>query len=169
MALFYKPIQSTIANKDGEKLWHLSLVKTGVVVETQELAQTIAEKSSLTPGDAHNVVRNLMSVMRKELLNSNSVRLEGLGTFTMKARTRGKGVKTAEEVNPNQITTLRCVFTPEYSRPAAMGTTRVITDGVQFVHINKLTKGIVGGGTDSSGNSPGGDDDGGDDWQDPDA
>ena len=165
MPLFYKPVKSTIANKDGEKLWHLSLVKTGTIVGTQELGEAIAEKSSLTPGDAHNVVRNLMSVMRAELLNSNSVRLEGLGTFTMKARTRGRGVQTAEEVNPDQITSLRCIFTPEYSRPAAMGTTRAITNGVQFVHINKLTKGMVA----SNGDSFGDDDGGGDDWQDPDA
>ena len=30
-----------------------------------------------------NVIRNLMSVMREQLLNSRTVRLEGLGTFTM--------------------------------------------------------------------------------------
>lgn len=36
------------------------------------------------------------------LLNSRTVRLNGLGTFTMKARTRGKGTEKAEDVNPNQ-------------------------------------------------------------------
>ena len=79
----------------------------------------IAEKSSLTPGDVHNVIRNLMTVMRSQLLNSRTVRLDVLGTFTMKARTRGKGVETPEEVNPNQVTALRCQFAPEYIRPAA--------------------------------------------------
>ena len=95
MPLFYKAVQSPIANKAGAKLWHLNLVKAGGTVATQQLAEVIAEKSSLTAGDVQNVVRNLMSVMREYLLNSRSVRLDGLGTFTMKACTRGKGVESA--------------------------------------------------------------------------
>ena len=90
MTLFYKAVQSTMATKAGDKKWHLNLVKIGKTVSTQQLAEMIAEKSSLTPGDVHNVVRNLMTAMRSELLNSKTVRLEGLGTFTMKARSRGR-------------------------------------------------------------------------------
>lgn len=93
-------------------MWHLNLVKAGGTVATQQLAEVIAEKSSLTAGDVQNVVRNLMSVMREYLLNSRSVRLDGLGTFTMKACTRGKGVESADKVSPNQITALKCRFTP---------------------------------------------------------
>ena len=79
MPLFYKAVQSPIANKAGAKLWHLNLVKAGGTVATQQLAEVIAEKSSLTAGDVQNVVRNLMSVMREYLLNSRSVRLAGPG------------------------------------------------------------------------------------------
>ena len=64
MALFYKAVKSTMATKSGDKKWHLNLVKVGKVVSTQQLAEMIAEKSSLTPGDVHNVVRNLMTAMR---------------------------------------------------------------------------------------------------------
>lgn len=92
MPLFYYARQSSLATKEGAKLWHLSLKKVGRAVDAQQLAEVIAEKSSLTPGDVHNVIRNLMTVMRSQLLNSRTVRLDGLGTFTMKARTRGKGV-----------------------------------------------------------------------------
>lgn len=143
MPLFYRPVQASVANKDGKKLWHLNLVRAGKTVNTQELAEAIAEKSSLTAGDVQNVVRNLMSVMREHLLNSRTVRLEGLGTFTMKARTQGKGVESADKVNPNQVTLLRCQFTPEYTRPAAIGTTRVLLQGVQFMHADAL-KGMTG-------------------------
>ena len=101
-------------------------------MDTQSLAESIAEKSSLTPGDVQNVIRNLMSTMRMHLLNSRTVRLNGLGTFTMKARTRGKGTEKSEDVNPNQVTALRCQFTPEYTRPAAIGTTRALIQGVEF-------------------------------------
>ena len=126
MPLFYYARQSSLATKEGAKLWHLSLKKVGRAVDAQQLAEVIAEKSSLTPGDVHNVIRNLMTVMRSQLLNSRTVRLDGLGTFTMKARTRGKGVAKSEDVNPNQVTALRCQFTPEYTRPAAIGTTRAL-------------------------------------------
>ena len=152
MPLFYKAVQSPIANKAGAKLWHLNLVKAGGTVATQQLAEVIAEKSSLTAGDVQNVVRNLMSVMREYLLNSRSVRLDGLGTFTMKACTRGKGVESADKVSQNQITALKCRFTPEYTRPAAIGTTRALTQGVQFLHADLLKndtseEGPSGGGS----------------------
>ncbi len=145
MPLFYYARQSSLATKDGAKLWHLSLKKIGRAIDCQMLAETIAEKSSLTQGDVHNVIRNLMTTMRMHLLNSRTVRLDGLGTFTMKARTRGKGVEAEKDVNPNQVTALRCQFTPEYTRPAAIGTTRALLQGVEF---EKWT----GKGTDESGN-----------------
>lgn len=126
MPLFYRARQSQLKTKEGKKQWHLTLVKVGKMVTSQQLAEVIAEKSSLTPGDVHNVIRNLMTAMRKELLNSRSVRLEGLGTFTMKACTQGNGVDQEEEVNPNQVKALRCLFTAEYTRPAAIGTTRAL-------------------------------------------
>ena len=157
MPLFYYARQSSLATKEGAKLWHLSLKKVGRAVDAQQLAEVIAEKSSLTPGDVHNVIRNLMTVMRSQLLNSRTVRLDGLGTFTMKARTRGKGVTKSEDVNPNQVTALRCQFTPEYTRPAAIGTTRALLQGVEF---EKWT-GVVTDGKDDAGdggNSGGGSD-----------
>ena len=91
MPLIYKPYQATLANKEGQKLYYPRLVKFGKMVNTQKMAELIAEKASLTAGDVHNVIRNLMSVMREQLLNSRTVRLEGLGTFTMIAKAGGKG------------------------------------------------------------------------------
>lgn len=81
MPLFYRARQSQLKTKEGKKQWHLTLVKVGKMVTSQQLAEVIAEKSSLTPGDVHNVIRNLMTAMRKELLNSRSVRLEGIRHF----------------------------------------------------------------------------------------
>lgn len=133
----------------------LEFKKVGKAVDTQSLAESIAEKSSLTPGDVQNVIRNLMSTMRMHLLNSRTVRLNGLGTFTMKARTRGKGTEKAEDVNPNQVTALRCQFTPEYTRPAAIGTTRALIQGVEF----EKWKGTTAD-DNSSGNGNGGPDSG---------
>lgn len=145
MPLIYKPYQATLANKEGQKLYYPRLVKFGKMVNTQKMAELIAEKASLTAGDVHNVIRNLMTAMRKELLNSRSVRLEGLGTFTMKACTQGHGVDQEEEVSPNQVAALRCLFTPEYTRPAAIGTTRALLQGVEFQKVSAIGGAINGG------------------------
>ena len=122
-------------------------------MDTQLLAESIAEKSSLTPGDVQNVIRNLMSTMRMHLLNSRTVRLNGLGTFTMKARTRGKGTEKAEDVNPNQVTALRCQFTPEYTRDAGGNITRALIQGATYIHVNQLTKALGAGGGGNTGGS----------------
>ncbi len=148
MALFYKPSQSAIATKDGEKLWYPVLIKVGKIVDTITLAESIAEKSAMTPGDVLSVVRNLMTTMRTHLLDSKSVRLDGLGTFTIKASASGNGVKTAEEVSASQIRMLKCQFTPEYSRNFG-NTTRALLKGVEFS--NLLNKDVAA--SDNSGSA----------------
>ena len=125
MPLIYKPYQATLANKEGQKLYYPRLVKFGKMVNTQ------------------NVIRNLMSVMREQLLNSRTVRLEGLGTFTMIAKAGGKGVELESKVSSSQITSLRCQFTPEYTRAANGSATRALTTGVEFVHIKDVAGSFV--------------------------
>lgn len=159
MALIYKGFQSSLADKSGKKLYYPRLVKMGNIVSTQKLAELIAEKSSLTPGDVHNVVRNLMTVMREQLLNSRSVRLDGLGTFTMIAHANGTGVESANDVTSAQITRLQCRFTPEYTRASGSTATRALLDGVEYVRLDKLatlsaeTDTAAEGDNNSSGNS----------------
>ena len=116
MPLFYYARQSSLATKEGAKLWHLSLKKVGRAVDAQQLAEVIAEKSSLTPGDVHNVIRNLMTVMRSQLLNSRTVRLDGLGTFTMKARTRGNGREWLRTVRMMPVMVVIPVAVPTVTR-----------------------------------------------------
>ena len=151
MPLIYKPYQATLANKEGQKLFYPRLVKIGRTVNTQKMAELIAEKASLTAGDVHNVIRNLMSVMREQLLNSRTVRLEGLGTFTMVAKACGKGVEQESKVSSSQIVSLRCQFTPEYTRSAG-NTTRALTAGVEFVHVKDVESSFVA--ADDSGEDP---------------
>ena len=152
MPLIYKAYQSTMQTKDKKKLYYPRLVKMGKVVDTQKLGELIAQKASLTPGDVHNVVRNLMEVMREQLLNSRTVRLDGLGTFTMIAKAGGNGVAVADKVNPGQIKNLRCQFTPEYKRPEGSPATRALTEGVEYVNITELAgKPGTGDGGDEGG------------------
>ena len=156
MPLIYKPYQANIANKAGQKLYYPRLVQFSKMVNKQKMA------------DVHNVIRNLMSVMREQLLNSRTVRLEGLGTFTMIAKAGGKGVVLESKVSSSQIVSLRCQFTPEYTRSADGVTTRALTSGVEFVHVKDVAGGFVddddknhsgGGDNPGGGSTPGGDDD----------
>ncbi len=132
MTLFFKARKSTLASKDGKKKWFPILVKVGTPVSLIDMAEEVAEKSSLTPGDVLSANRNLMTVMSRHLLNSQSVRLDGLGTFTVISKANGTGVDTEEEVSSLQINGLRVRFTPEYTRSNAEGTTRAMFSKVKF-------------------------------------
>ncbi len=132
MTLYYRAIQSNLESEDGTKKWYPSLVKSKKMIETKTLADQIAYSSSLTPGDVRNVIDNLLEAMRQHLMNSRSVRLEGLGTFTVRAKSNGNGVDTPEEVNPKQINTLRIQFTPSYTRNTIEGTTRAMFSDITF-------------------------------------
>ena len=47
MPLIYKPYQANIANKAGQKLYYPRLVKFSKMVNTQKMAELIAEKASI--------------------------------------------------------------------------------------------------------------------------
>jgi len=102
VALLYKPVRANIASADGKKKWHPHLVKRGTV-DLMKIAVEIAGRSSLTPGDVYNVIQNLFSSMQEHLLNSETVKLDGLGRFTVKAHSEGNGVDTSEEVSKRVI------------------------------------------------------------------
>ena len=98
-----------------------------------------------------------MSIMKRHLLNSKSVCLDGFGTFTIICRARKMGVDSKEEVTPKQITDLKIRFTPSYTRNAFEGTTRAMFSGVDFEMYGKKSKAST---TDSNNNNDGtGDDD----------
>lgn len=137
MTLFYRSWRATVEDKEGNKKCFPRLVKMGKIIDTYELAIEIAEKSSLTPGDTLNVIDNLMLVMKRHLLNSRSVRLNGLGTFTIFCRARGNGVDTEEEVSSNQIKNLSVRFLPEYTVSGFEGKTRAMFQGVEFERIDR--------------------------------
>lgn len=165
MPLLYKPIQNSLESKDGKRKWRPTLVKFNKVITTKEIAQELADLSAQSPGDAYNLFKNLAPVMKRYLLNSFSVNIEGLGTFTMVAKSQGNGVDTSDEVKPNQIKSLRVQFTPTATRSANGTMTRSMTEGVTFELYGSQSAftSSSSGGNDNGG----GDDDGG--WVDPSA
>jgi predicted histone-like DNA-binding protein len=132
MSLLYKARQSNLETKDGKKKWYPYLMKIGKAMSTQELGELIAEKSSLSPGDVHNVIRTMMTTIRHEMLNNRSVQLDGLGIFTLYVHAKGNGVDTCDEVNYRQINRLSVHFSPTSSRNANGTLTRAMYDDVSY-------------------------------------
>lgn len=160
MPVLYKTIQSTKENKEGKKLYHPRIVHTGTVSTTQ-LAREIAEYSSLSTGDVKNTIDNMVTVMTKHLHASESVTVDGLGTFSIIMRSRGKGAATADEVKAAQALLL-VRFTPSFTKNQDNTVaTRSLITGVKCVPYNAASGngGSNNGGGNSGGNSGGGDGD----------
>lgn len=152
MPVIYSSYQSSLKNKEGKKLFHPRVVLTGNV-DTDRIAKEIAEYSSLTPGDTKNVIDNLVRVMTTHLQASESVTLDGLGTFRLVMRSSGRGVETEEEVNAAQAS-ITVNFQPTTTKNLDRTTaTRSMTTGVKCVRLDKYTG--ASGSDDNNGNEGG--------------
>ena len=155
MPVLYSVRQSTIANKEGKKLFHPQVKTTGTVT-LDTMAEEVAELSSLSPGDVKNGVDNLISVMTRHMQSGESVMLGDLGSFYFVMKSIGKGFETAEEVNANSCR-LKVMFRPATTRNSDRTVaTRTLLTGVTFKKIDTLLPGsgtTTSGGSSSGGNS----------------
>ena len=145
-----------MANKDGQKLWHPSVVTSGSV-DLKKLSEEIAELSSLSEGDVYNVCKNLVNVMTRHLQSSEVVQVDDFGTFRIAMRSVGKGFATSEEEVNAQYCALRIKILPSSTRNND-GTvaTRAFTTGTTFKRIdtlNGMTSGSSSGGSSTGGAS----------------
>lgn len=139
MPVIFQPQQSSIANKAGKKLYFPRVILTGNV-GTDVVAAEIAELSSLTTGDVKNVIDNLVSVVKRHLQASESVTLDGFGTFRYTLKTLSGGVENEADVNANQAQ-LMVRFQPSSTRKTD-GTvaTRSLVSGAKCVRFDLLPK-----------------------------
>ena len=145
MPVLYSVRQSTIANKEGKKLYHPQVRISGSV-SLDALSAEVAELSSLSPGDVKNTVDNLVSVMTRHMQSSESVLIDGLGSFYLATKSVGKGFETAEEVNVNNCR-LRVVFRPATTRNSDRTVaTRTLVTGATFTKLDSLITPLPGGG-----------------------
>lgn len=162
MPVIYKPIQSTLANKEGKKLFYPRVVLTGNV-NTEQVAKEIAELSSLTTGDAKNVIDNLVIVMTRHLQASESVTLNGLGTFRLSMKSTMNGVEDATKVSATQASLL-VRFLPAAKRNLdGTVSTRSLVTGAKCVRFDLQDA----EGTPDDGNPDGGSGGDGDENQNP--
>ena len=160
MPVLYKPFQSILEDKNKKKLFHPRVIYTANVSTTQ-LAKEIAAYSSLSPGDVKNTLDNLVTVMGQHLQASESVSLDGFGTFRMVMKSNGKGVETSEEVSAAQAS-LTVRFLPNFTKnPDRTTATRSLVTGAKCVRFDRTDTPASGSGnTNKPGGGDGGEGDG---------
>ncbi|MBR3897280.1 MAG: HU family DNA-binding protein [Bacteroidaceae bacterium] len=132
MPIPYKARKAIFANKEGKKLYHPQVVIIGNT-DLNDLSKEVAELSSLSTGDVKNTIDNLIIVMTRHLQSGESVTLDGLGSFTLSLKSRGKGAETPEEVSPSDAR-LKINFRPTSTRNSDRTVaTRSLMTGSTFV------------------------------------
>lgn len=157
--MYYKEQQDVFPDKAGNKLWRPAVVRTGKTVGIKALSKHISTATTLTESDITAVLLSLPQFMNIYLKEGHTVRLDGLGTFAVYGRSKGKGVIDKEDVRPSQFSSLVLKFTPEYTVSTGGTRTRTLLDGVEFTHINRLLKGFSADSDNAGGNDDGNDDD----------
>ena len=155
MPVFYKAAQSILENKAGKKLFYPRIVLKGNVT-TDQIAREIAEYSSLSKGDTKNTIDNLVRVMTTHLQSSESVTLDGFGTFRMTMKSNGKGVEAADKDSAAQATlTVRFLPSCTTKNLDHSVATRSMVTGVKCLPYNSKVTGNGSGGGSSSGGDGG--------------
>lgn len=130
---FYKAFQL-----DSNKKWYPKAVQVDQPFTTDELADRLADISTVSRADVWAVLKNLPGVMADMMAQGRSVRMDGLGTFRYTINAEKQGVDTAEEVSDAQITAVRVRYTPETRRPNRTGavTRALVDDNLRWVRFD---------------------------------
>lgn len=86
MSVLYKLYQDN--RKNGTQRFYARAVQLNIV-DTKKLASLIEEKCTLTHADIVACISALVSEMRRELQNSNIVKLDGFGSFRVGIKSTG--------------------------------------------------------------------------------
>lgn len=147
---FFKKIQQKING-----LWYPKSVTVGNPVKTDEVADRLAQISTVSRADTYAVLKDLAGVMADYMAQGRTVKLDGLGTFYYTAVATKQGVEKKEDVNASLITGVRVRFIPEFHR-SGNGRSMVrslISDNIFWVELPadaKTSKPEQGGGDSES-------------------
>ena len=146
---FFKRFFKKMSNK-----WYPQSVTVGKPVGTKEVADRLAQISTVSRSDVYAVLMDLAGVLADYMAQGRSVKIDGLGTFYYTLTAAGQGVETADKVSASQITGVRVRFIPEATRMGgskSMNRT-LISDNIFWVELPadaKTTDPGQGGGGDS--------------------
>ena len=105
-----------------EKKWYASPRLTGSR-DLKSLSKDLSEVSSLSAGDVYNVIVNLIDLLPKWLMEGNSVKLDGFGSFRLSFTSTGEVLK--EDVNANSIKDIHVIFEADVAIKDRVNKTKV--------------------------------------------
>lgn len=97
------------ANPEAAPKWYASPQLSGKTTQAS-ISKEIAGRSSLTKGDVSNVIMNLIDELPASLLEGNSVKLDGFGTFRISFSS--EGAATQAKFNTSMINKAKIIFSP---------------------------------------------------------
>ena len=102
------------------------------VIDSDALAERIQRNCTVKKSDVYAVLIELAEVMKDELQNSNTVKLDNFGTFKINIKSTGAESEDKFTATDNIVGT-KVRFRPEFTRDSATGNIKVnFTDGVKF-------------------------------------
>ena len=100
------------------QLYYPQSITVGKQITTAQVAEMLADRSTVTKADAFAVLSELGSVMSTFMAQGRSVHLDGIGSFRYSINAQKQGVEKEEEVSVAQIKSIRVRFVPEMTRNA---------------------------------------------------
>lgn len=143
MSIFLKPVQRyNPMDKDAPPKWYPVQYTTKLVNEN-EVAELIADETTLNPMEAQMAIRQLHKVVQRLLLDGKSVKLGNWGTFNVTLST--EGAETKEALTARNVKSVNINFQPGEDLKAAM-------QKADYVWLNKIAESGSGSnsGSDSS-------------------
>jgi len=122
MALQFNAVEK-MNPQTKEKKWYASPKLTGKRT-LKDFSKDLSSLSSLSAGDVQNVIVNLIDELPKWLMEGDSVKLDGFGSFRLSFSS--DGVATKDEVTANQITDIRIIFDADDAIKERIAKTRVV-------------------------------------------
>lgn len=140
MSIFLKPVQRhNPLDKDAPMKWYPVQYTTKMVNEN-EVAELIADETTLNPMEAQMAIRQLRKVVQRLLLDGKSVKLGNWGTFNVTLNTEGAATK--EALTARNVKMVNINFQPGEELKTAM-------QKADFVWLNKIAESGGGSGPDS--------------------
>ena len=96
-------------DKDAAPKYYAKMQASGSV-DFDTLAQEISYATTLTDGDVSNVLRALVTQLKKHLADGKIVKLDGFGSFQFQIS--GKGAATEKDYRTSLIQKVRIQFKP---------------------------------------------------------
>lgn len=137
--ILFSVFKSTLRDKKGRQYYYPRVVSSSNL-STQEIAEEMAQMSSLSTGDVKNLLDTLAQVVQRNLMKGHSVTLDGMGRFYASIKSRKGGAENPEDVMPTKAD-LTVRFSPFIKRAAGGGVaSRSMIKSIGFKRVDKLSR-----------------------------